>query len=102
MGYNLGIELYGLGELRLHEMQRLRHHGFDDSYERLHLSIDNFSAGHSRQSANLIMAYLDNVKRHSGETAVPAEWRRIWRGYAYFAYFIEAKLVRSLDVDLVI
>jgi Iron-containing redox enzyme len=102
MGYNLGIELYGLGELRLHEMQRLRHHGFDDSYERLHLSIDNFSAGHSRQSANLIMAYLDNVKRHSEETAVLAEWRRIWRGYAYFAYFIEAKLVRSLDVDLVI
>jgi hypothetical protein len=102
LGYNLGIELYGLGEMRLHEMQRLRHHGFDDSYERLHLSIDNFSAGHSRQSADLIMTYLDSVQRHFGETAVQAEWRRIWRGYAYFAYFIEAKLVRSLDVDLVI
>lgn len=102
LGYNLGIELFGLGEMRVHEMQRLRHHGFDDSYERLHLSIDNFAAGHSRQSADLIMAHLDDVRRHSGESAVPGEWRRIWSGYAYFAYFIEEKLVRRLDVDLVI
>lgn len=102
LGYNLGIEMFGLGEVRLHEMQRLRHHGFDDSYERLHLSIDNFSAGHARQSADIIMAYLDGVERHSGQTAVPAEWRRIWRGYASFAYFVEDKLVRSLGVSLVI
>lgn len=29
LGYNLAIEMFGLGELRLHEIQKLRHYGFD-------------------------------------------------------------------------
>lgn len=102
LGYNLGIEMFGLGDVRLHEMQRLRRYGFDDSYERLHLSIDNFSAGHARQSANIIISYLDDIQRRFGDLAVQREWRRIWRGYASFAYFMENELVRSLDIDLVI
>ena len=48
LGYNLAIEMFGLGELRLHEIQKLRHYGFDDCYEQAHLTIDNLSAGHSR------------------------------------------------------
>jgi hypothetical protein len=98
LGYNLGIEMFGLGEMRLHEMQKLRHHGFDPVYEEAHLSIDNFSAGHARQSAEIIVAYLDDVARTVGADAVPGEWRRIWRGYASFAYFVEHALVRSLTV----
>lgn len=96
LGYNLGIEMFGLGELRLHEMQRLRHHGFDVAYEEAHLSIDNFSAGHARQAAEIVIAHLDGVQRRSGETAVQEEWRRIWRGYSSFAYFVEHPFIAGL------
>ncbi|AJC61579.1 iron-containing redox enzyme family protein [Streptomyces sp. 769] len=96
LGYNLGIEMFGLGTMRMHEMQKLRHHGFDVAYEEAHLSIDNVSAGHARQSAELIIAYLHDVAQLSGADAVPAHWRRIWRGYASFAYFIEHELVAGL------
>ena len=63
LGYNLAIEMFGLGELRLHEIQKLGHYGFDDCYERAHLTIDNISAGHSRQAADIIVSYLDEVRR---------------------------------------
>lgn len=96
LGYNLGIEMFGLGEMRLHEIQKLRRHHLDVSYEEAHLSIDNFSAGHARQSADIIVSYLDDVRRGSGDAAVQREWRRIWRGYASFAYFVEHQLVKQV------
>lgn len=95
LGYNLGIEMFGLGEMRLHEAQKLKHHGFDPGYEEAHLSIDNFSAGHARQAAEIIVGYLDEVARTVGADAVTSEWRRIWRGYASFAYFVEVPLVQA-------
>lgn len=97
LGYNLAIEMFGLGELRLHEIQKLHHYGFDDCYEKAHLTIDNFSAGHTRQAADTIVTYLDNVRRTVGDAAVENEWRRIWRGYAAYAYFVEHTLLKSLE-----
>ncbi|MFD8144110.1 iron-containing redox enzyme family protein [Streptomyces sp. NPDC059708] len=96
LGYNLGIEMFGLGTLRMHEIQKLRRHGLDASYEEAHLSIDNFSAGHARQSADLVVAHLDEIRHLSGEEAVRRAWRRIWRGYASFAFFIEHALVKRV------
>lgn len=96
LGYNLAIEMFGLGELRLHEIQKLRHYGFDDCYEQAHLTIDNLSAGHSKQAADIIVTYLDEVGRALGEAAVQREWRRVWRGYAALAYFVEHALVREV------
>ncbi|HUC56853.1 MAG TPA: iron-containing redox enzyme family protein [Streptosporangiaceae bacterium] len=96
LGYNLAIEMFGLGELRLHEIQKLNHYGFDDCYEQAHLTIDNISAGHSRQAADIIVAYLDEVRRVLGDAAVGREWRRIWRGYASLAYFVEHALLQRL------
>lgn len=96
LGYNLAIEMYGLGEMRMNEIQRLRHHGFDTAYEEAHLTIDNFSAGHSRQAVDAIVTYLDDVRRDLGPSAVDGEWRRIWRGYASFAYFAEPQLMAEL------
>ncbi|MDX2934493.1 iron-containing redox enzyme family protein [Streptomyces ipomoeae] len=96
LGYNLGIEMFGLGTMRMQEMQKLRRHGFDVAYEEAHLSIDNLSAGHARQSAEIIVAYLHDVAQLSGADAVPSHWERIWRGYASFAYFIEHELVAGL------
>jgi Iron-containing redox enzyme len=106
LGYNLGIEMFGLGTQRMHEMQKLRRYRFDIAYEEAHLSIDNLSAGHARQSAEIIIAYLHDVATVAGADAVAAHWRRIWRGYASFAWFIEHELVdgiaRSETAEVVI
>jgi hypothetical protein len=99
LGYNLAIEMFGLGELRLHEIQKLNHHGFDDCYERAHLTIDNISAGHTKQAADIIVTYLDGVRRAVGDALVQREWRRIWRGYAAYASFVEHALLKTLDAD---
>lgn len=99
LGYNLAIEMFGLGEVRMHETEKLRRHGFDTAYEKTHLSIDNFSAGHARESAEIIISYLDDVRRTVGEEAVQTEWRRIWRGYASFAYFVEHHLVKEIQAS---
>jgi hypothetical protein len=99
LGYNLAIEMFGLGELRLHEVQKLTHYGFDDCYEQAHLTIDNLSAGHSRQAADIIVAYLDEVRRTLGDAAVQREWRRVWRGYASLAYFVEHALLRDVTAE---
>jgi hypothetical protein len=104
LGYNLAIEMFGLGELRLHEVQKLRHYGFDDCYEQAHLTIDNLSAGHSRQAADIIVSYLDEVRRTLGDAAMQREWRRVWRGYASLAYFIEHALLAQVrpETDILI
>ncbi len=99
LGYNLAIEMFGLGELRLHEIQKLRHYGFDDCYEQAHLTIDNLSAGHSRQAADIIVSYLDEVRRTLGDAAVQQEWRRVWRGYASLGYFVEHALLKRVAAE---
>jgi Iron-containing redox enzyme len=99
MGYNLAIEMFGAGEVRLHEIQKLRHHGFDTCYEQAHLTIDNWSAGHGKQAADIIVSYLDGIARNVGEAALQEEWRRVWRGYASFAWFIEQPMLRALAED---
>jgi hypothetical protein len=99
LGYNLAIEMFGAGEVRLHEMQKLRHHGFDDCYEQAHLTIDNFSAGHTRQAADIIVSHLDEIRRTAGDAVVQEEWRRIWHGYASFAYFLEQPLLKKVASD---
>jgi hypothetical protein len=98
IGYNLGIEMFGLGEMRLHEIQKLKHWGFDPIYEETHLSIDNVSGGHARDAADIIVAHLDHVERRFGPTRVEEEWRRIWNGYASFALFMEGpRLLEASD-----
>jgi hypothetical protein len=42
------------------------------------------------------VAYLDDVRRTLGEAAVQREWRRVWRGYASLAYFVEHALLRQI------
>jgi len=89
VGYNLGIEMFGLGEMRMHEIQKLKHHGFSAIYEEAHLSIDNASSGHARQSAEIVVDYLEHVRRNFGEVRMKEEWVRVWNGYCSFARFVE-------------
>ncbi len=96
VGYNLAIEMFGLGELRLHEIQKLRHWGLNPIYEEAHLSIDNASSGHARQSAEIVNDYLDDVRRRFGETRMHEEWRRVLNGYCSFARFVE---IGTIDLE---
>lgn len=91
VGYNLAIEMFGLGEFRMHEVQKLRHHGFDTCYEEVHLSIDNMATGHARSSLELTIDYLEAVRVQMGEASCQSTWRRVWDGYAYFAQFVEGQ-----------
>jgi hypothetical protein len=99
IGYNLGIEMFGLGEMRLHEIQKLRRHRFDTSYEETHLSIDNLSAGHARQATDIIILHLDRVALRFGPAAAAQTWRRIWNGYAYFALHAEGPTLLEPPAD---
>jgi len=45
------------------------------------------------------VSYLDDVRRTLGDAAVPREWRRVWRGYASLAYFVEHALVRQVSAE---
>ena len=96
VGYNLGIEMFGLGELRMHEIQKLKHHGLNTIYEEAHLSIDNVSSGHAHQSAEIVNDYLDDVKRKFGEVRQQEIWKRVWNGYCSFARFVE---IGTIDFD---
>ncbi|MGL4310639.1 MAG: iron-containing redox enzyme family protein [Paracoccaceae bacterium] len=96
VGYNLAIEMFGLGELRLHEIQKLRHWGMNPIYEEAHLSIDNASSGHARQSAEIVNDYLDDVRRKFGEARMHEEWARVLNGYCSFARFVE---IGTIDLD---
>jgi len=98
VGYNLAIEMFGLGELRLHEIQKLRHWGLNPIYEEAHLSIDNASSGHARQSAEIVNDYLDDVRRRFGEARMREEWRRVLNGYCTFARFVEIGRI-DLEAD---
>lgn len=99
IGYNLAIEMYGLGAMRMHEIEKLAHWGFDTAYERTHLSIDNASAGHARVSLDITTWYLERVAREFGEAAMRTQWERVWSGYASFAQFVELGSVRETSRD---
>jgi hypothetical protein len=89
LGLNLAIENYGLGSFRLDEIAQLKHYGLDDTYERIHLTIDNIFTGHVRTAVQAIQAHLDGLACRSGPAGVQQSWRRVWTGYASLAKFVE-------------
>lgn len=58
--------------------------GMDPVYFRLHVGIDNASAGHGALAKKAVEIYLDNVRQQSGDAAMQQIWRRIWDGYVAF------------------
>jgi L-lysine epsilon oxidase-like protein/heme oxygenase-like protein len=82
----LGMTLYlewssvGLAGI-VEELQSL---GIDPSYYRLHVGIDNASAGHGALAKRAITLYLDNVRKQGGDEAMQRAFERIWTGYVAF------------------
>lgn len=47
----------------------------------------------------IVVDHLDGVRREGGADAVRARWRRIWRGYASFAYLVEPEPLGGMVVE---
>jgi hypothetical protein len=59
--------------------------GLDAQFWRMHVGIDNASEGHGAKARQAVERYLDRVLKESGDAAMQAEWKRIWRGFVAFA-----------------
>jgi hypothetical protein len=56
--------------------------GIDSSYYRLHVGIDNASAGHGALAKQAVELYLDQIRAQGGD--VQEMFERVWTGYVAF------------------
>jgi len=83
LGLNLAIELAGLGRYNEEIIDLLEKHGINAMFWRLHVSADNFSSGHSRQSLQMVTDYMDEIENSYGSEAGKVIWLRVVRGYLH-------------------
>jgi hypothetical protein len=57
----------------------------DPHFYRMHVAIDNISAGHGALVKEAIEIYLQAREKDGGDPAVQEHWKRIWRGYVAWA-----------------
>jgi hypothetical protein len=100
LGFNLGIATLGLGLTRARKLRRLRRHWIDAAGEDTPAPVECTPAGQARHAAEVIIDYLDEVAMTCGSGAVRTHWRRIWRGYASFAYLVEQEPLDLVSDDL--
>ena len=81
LGLNMAIELSGLGKVYLRLAEELKFWDIDPTIVNLHLSIDNFSTGHSAMAKDAIQLYLDEISACYGENEMQRHWHRIYAGY---------------------
>lgn len=63
----------------------LRGRGIDPHFYRLHVAIDNITAGHGFLAKEAIKLYLARIHDEGGDAAVQAHWTRVWNGYVTWA-----------------
>jgi hypothetical protein len=98
LGFQLGIATLGLGQARARELRTLRRHWIDTAHEDTPGDGPSATAQTGR-AAGTIVDYLDDVARAGGRRAVRERWRRIWRGYASFAYLVEQEPLNAMSDD---
>ncbi len=84
----LGMTLYLEWEATptLTPMVRTLHNRFiNPQFYRMHVAIDNITAGHGALAKEAIKIYLENKLEEGGEDAVQEHWSRIWTGYVTWA-----------------
>jgi Iron-containing redox enzyme len=86
LGTNLAIEMSGLDGFYAAMIRDLEARGHTADFWRLHISVDNFSTGHSHQSVVAIVRYLDDVQRAHGDAVTQAAWARVWDGLMTMMY----------------
>jgi hypothetical protein len=58
--------------------------GIDAAFYKLHVGIDNASAGHGALAKKAIELYLDQMRVQGGDDAVQQAFERVWTGYVAF------------------
>jgi len=83
LGLNLAIELAGLGRYNEEIIDILEKHNINAMFWRLHVSADNFSSGHSKQSLQMVTDYMTETEDSYGIEAGKIIWLRVVRGYLH-------------------
>lgn len=97
LGLNLAIEMSGLDGFYEAMIANLEQRGMRADFWRVHVSADNFSTGHARQSVHLIQDHLRAIARDAGAEAAAVVWRRIWRGFLAMIYLFRIELAVLLS-----
>jgi Iron-containing redox enzyme len=92
LGVTLAIEMSGLDGLYERMIARLEANGCSAAYWRLHVSVDNYSTGHARQSLDAVISFMDDAVALYGATTAAPLWLRIWRGFLVMLYLFEIEL----------
>jgi len=82
LGINLAIEPFGVGGLYRIQEEFWTLLGLDSTNARIHNSIDNQAAGHSRWATLAIQQMLSRAGAFVGQNVVDELWQRIWGAHA--------------------
>ncbi|AXV79190.1 MULTISPECIES: iron-containing redox enzyme family protein [Ralstonia solanacearum species complex] len=92
LGINLAIEMSGLDGFYEAMIRNLEKRGLRADFWRVHVSIDNFSSGHARQSVNAIAEHMASVLDRYGGDVADLVWSRIWTGFLTMIYLFRIEL----------
>ncbi|MFK5947804.1 MAG: iron-containing redox enzyme family protein [Methylococcales bacterium] len=87
LGLNMAIELSGLGKSYQQLVDEWNYWGINTTIADLHISIDNYSSGHTFLAKKAIQLYMDDLlKRTADSNILDKHWQRIYRGYASLGF----------------
>ncbi|MFL6647901.1 MAG: iron-containing redox enzyme family protein, partial [Sulfurifustaceae bacterium] len=92
LGVTLAIEMSGLDGFYEQMIANLEKYGHTSAIWRLHVSIDNYSSGHSRQSLDAIIHYMQEIRRTHDDAVVELVWNRVWTGFLTMLYLFDLQL----------
>lgn len=96
LGTTLAIELSGLDGFYEWMIRHLEIMNKDAAFWRIHVSIDNYSSGHSRQALQAIIHYMDDVVERHGRDAATLVWQRTWESFVLTAYLLNIEMITVL------
>lgn len=97
LGLNLAIEMSGLDGFYEAMIENLERRKMRADFWRVHVSADNFSTGHARQSVHLIQDHMAMIERYFGTEEADLVWNRIWRGFLAMIYLFRVELAILLS-----
>lgn len=97
LGVNLAIEMSGLDGFYEAMIENIEKRGMRSDFWRVHVSADNFSTGHARQSVHLIQDHMKTIERYFGQAEASIVWDRIWRGFLTMIYLFRIEFAVLLS-----
>ena len=97
LGLNLAIEMSGLDGFYEAMIEHLERRNMRADFWRVHVSADNFSTGHARQSVHLIQDHMAMIERYFGPAEAAIIWQRVWRGFLAMIYLFRIELAILLS-----